>query len=86
MNDTLDTTELVELDERASEGIGVRLLWHPGSADVLVEVFDSCADEQFSLKVPGSQALDAFHHPFAYAARTDALLPEPLESAEAPAF
>jgi hypothetical protein len=60
--------ETRELDYRTSDGIEVRLLWRPGGEDVLVEVVDTKLNESFRLAVPGKDALDAFRHPYAYAA------------------
>jgi hypothetical protein len=58
-------TDAVEIDQRTSDGIEVRLLWHPGSGDVAISVSDRRTDEQFTMSVDPSQALDAFRHPFA---------------------
>jgi hypothetical protein len=67
---TSSEKEVRELAQRASDGIEVRLLWPQGSDRVLVSVVDSRALEAFELELDGRQALDAFHHPFAYAAIT----------------
>ena len=58
-----------ELDARASDGVEVRLLWHSSCDRLAVEVTDSRRDERFLLAVRADDALDAFNHPFAYAAR-----------------
>ena len=57
-----------ELAARESEGISVRLLWHPLENAVTVSVEDVRGDDCFQLAVAPEPALDAFHHPFAYAA------------------
>jgi hypothetical protein len=57
-----------ELAARESEGISVRLLWHPLENAVTVSVEDVRGDDCFQLAVAPERALDAFHHPFAYAA------------------
>jgi hypothetical protein len=57
-----------ELAARESEGISVRLLWHPLENAVTVSVEDARGDDCFQLAVAPERALDAFHHPFAYAA------------------
>jgi hypothetical protein len=57
-----------ELAHRASDGIEVSLFWGPSADRVTVEVFDSRFSEGFEFEVDGCDALDAFHHPFAYAA------------------
>jgi hypothetical protein len=46
----------------------------------VVEVIDHSAEQAFELTVPSERALDAFHHPYAYASRQgveyEALLPQ----------
>jgi hypothetical protein len=56
-----------ELDHRASDGIDVRLLWDPRTDRVSVAVEDTRGGESFELDVDRADALDAFHHPYAYA-------------------
>jgi hypothetical protein len=59
-----------ELDSRTSDGIHVRLLWHPAEDRVSVAVNDTRTSETFELPVrERDRALDVFRHPFAYAAR-----------------
>lgn len=58
-----------ELDSRTSDGIRVRLLWHPRDGHASVAVEDTKTGEAFELRVrDGDRALDVFHHPYAYAA------------------
>ncbi len=57
-----------ELAHRFGAGIDVTLYWDAVQEVVTVEVVDLAAGENFELAVPRSRALDAFHHPFAYAA------------------
>ena len=57
-----------ELAARESDGISVRLLWHPQENAVTVSVEDARVGDCFQLAVTPERALDAFHHPFAYAA------------------
>lgn len=57
-----------ELAARESNGLSVRLLWHPLENAVTVSVEDRRHDECFDLAVAPERALDAFYHPFAYAA------------------
>ena len=59
-----------ELDHRASDGIEVRLLWNEDTEDVLVSVAEQHG-VRFEFQVSPSDALDAFHHPYAYAAYDD---------------
>jgi hypothetical protein len=57
-----------ELDSRTSDGIRVRLLWHPADGHVSVAVNDTKTGEAFELPVrEGTRALDVFNHPYAYA-------------------
>ena len=56
-----------ELAHRDSNGIEVSLVWSKPTNSVAVEVFDARLDERFQFGVDGSHALDAFHHPYAYA-------------------
>jgi hypothetical protein len=45
------------------------LLWAEDTNSVAVLVHDDSTDDQFELSVePGANALDAFEHPYAYAA------------------
>jgi hypothetical protein len=62
------TREIRELAARESDGIRVLLLWHPSEDAVTVSVEDSRAGDRFQLAVAPDRALDAFYHPFAYAA------------------
>jgi hypothetical protein len=57
-----------ELASRESDGVHVLLLWHPKDDAVTVSVDDSRAGRRFELAVDRRFALDAFYHPFAYAA------------------
>jgi hypothetical protein len=60
--------EARELASRESDGLAVRLVWHPGDEAVTVAVTDSRTGDRFQLAVDRTHALDAFYHPFAYAA------------------
>ena len=60
-------TAIRELDHRASDGIEVRLLWNAETKEVLVSVAERDG-VGFEFQVPATDALDAFHHPYAYAA------------------
>jgi hypothetical protein len=69
-----------ELAHRASNGIDVTLYWGPSHDDVVVEVTDHSSQQAFEVSVARDRALDAFHHPYAYASRRgidyEALLPQ----------
>jgi hypothetical protein len=55
-----------ELDHRESDGISVSLLWYADLDVVAIRVFDGESEEEFEVEVAGRDALDAFHHPYAY--------------------
>ena len=57
-----------ELAERRSGSVEVLLLWHPESDRVELSVRDVATGAGFRLEVAPGKAMDAFHHPYAYAA------------------
>ena len=57
-----------ELAARETDGIHVLLLWHPRENAITVSVEDDRREDRFQLAVAPDRALDAFYHPFAYAA------------------
>jgi hypothetical protein len=57
-----------ELAERESNGIHVLLLWHPREDAITVSVEDDRRGDRIRIAVAPNRALDAFYHPFAYAA------------------
>ena len=57
-----------ELASRESDGVHVLLMWPPRDDAVTVSVEDSRVGHRFELLVDRRCALDAFHHPYAYAA------------------
>ena len=63
-----ETNASRELASRESDGVNVLLLWHPKDDAVTVSVDDSRTGRHFDLAVARDRALDAFYHPFAYAA------------------
>jgi hypothetical protein len=60
-------TAVRELDRRINDGFDVSLLWNSQTNRVFVTVEDQRRGGSFELDVDGSDALEAFHHPFAYA-------------------
>jgi hypothetical protein len=62
------TPQTRELAVRENDGIHVLLLWHPREDAVTVTVDDTRAGQRFDLAVARDRALEAFYHPFAYAA------------------
>ncbi len=61
-------TDWTELASRDNDGLAVSLLWNRATDRVKVTVADSKLGDAFELHVLGAEALEAFHHPFAYAA------------------
>jgi hypothetical protein len=57
-----------ELASRESDGLTVVLYWHPREDAVTLAVSDSRNGERFELPVASDRALEAFYHPFGYAA------------------
>jgi hypothetical protein len=88
MLDPTDETWATELMSRESSGITVRLLWSRATNLVTVAVADAVNDDYFEFVLDEhEQALEAFNHPFAYAAarglefRTRRPEPETLQDA-----
>lgn len=65
---TTTVTTRTELAHRTSDGIDVYLFWNQPSDQVTISVLDARNDDRFELEVDGRHALDAFNHPYAYAA------------------
>jgi hypothetical protein len=57
-----------ELDRRRSDGIDVRLLWNQTDDRIVVAVLDAKTGDSFELQAAPREALEVFHHPYAYAA------------------
>jgi hypothetical protein len=71
----MDTRELAH---RTATGIDVTLVWRAADDRLAVVVFDSQSGDCLEVAVEeGDDALDVFHHPFAYAAFRSATL-DPL--------
>jgi hypothetical protein len=60
-----------ELAHRTSDGIDVTLFWTKPSDRVTISVVDTRSGEILEFEVAGSAAVDAFTHPYAYAARRE---------------
>lgn len=58
-----------ELARRLSGTDEVLLLWHPDSERVELAVRDVTTGASFHLEIAPACAIDAFYHPYAYAAR-----------------
>lgn len=57
-----------ELLVREADGIEVSLVWRRDADALAVVVNDGRLGWSFEVEAPRDRALDAFHHPFAYAA------------------
>jgi hypothetical protein len=78
----MDST-IVELDHRKGGPFEVSLLWHRDIEVVCLMIRDNRSGRSLELPVVHDQALQAFKHPFAYAASvgidfTASLAPPPL--------
>jgi hypothetical protein len=62
------TTKTQELLVREADGIEVSLVWRRDADMLAVVVNDERLGASFEVAAPRDRALDAFHHPFAYAA------------------
>ncbi len=62
-------TTPTELAHRTNSGIDVYLFWEERTNRITVDVLDERTGDNFELEVDGRHALEAFNHPYAYAAR-----------------
>jgi hypothetical protein len=76
VNDMQTHTEIKELDRRRSNHLEVALLWNPADNRVSVWILDDSTGEELEFAVDPARALDAFDHPYAYAA--NGASPEPV--------
>jgi hypothetical protein len=68
MSATSDRAKTRELAARQRDGLSVVLRWHPCDDAVTVVVDDAKTGDRFQFAVDRARALDAFYHPYAYAA------------------
>ena len=69
MTTVITPTDTKELDYRSADGVEVALLWHPSGDFLSVVVSDARIGRAFELVLDErDNALDVFHHPYAYAA------------------
>ncbi len=66
MDTSIVSSELRELDHRGAQGIEIALLWEPQTDSVFFAVSDERTNERLRIRVAAMNALDAFHHPYAY--------------------
>ena len=64
-----ETTSRTELAHRRGGGIAVTLYWSRADGAVAVEVEHVATGRRFTLDVEPARALEAYYHPFGYAAR-----------------
>lgn len=63
---------LVELAERRTSGLVVRLLWDPARNQTVLRYRDKSTGDAFVRDVPNARALVAFRHPNAFRPRVAA--------------
>jgi hypothetical protein len=68
VKDTERSTRTRELAQRLSGADEVLLLWHPEIDRVELSVRDVVTGASFHIEVAPGKAIDAFYHPYAYAA------------------
>jgi predicted lipase len=61
-----------ELAHRSNDGIDVTLFWSRVSDRVTISVLHARSATALEFEVDGADALDAFNHPYAYAATSGA--------------
>jgi hypothetical protein len=66
MSSSTQAQSWVELADRQGDGLDVRLLWNRSDGRVKVTVTRLVANRVAELQVAPEDALEAFHHPFAY--------------------
>jgi hypothetical protein len=64
----MSRTTLTELAQRRNDGLEITLLWARGDDSVHVAVVNERTGSTVAFPVDRGKALDAFYHPFAYAA------------------
>ncbi len=80
MQGTTTTSDWVELADRAGDGLDIRLLWNRADGRIKVTVTRVEAGRTAELRVAPEDALDAFHHPFAYREPEPERVPVPAVS------
>jgi hypothetical protein len=63
------STPTRELAQRRSGTVEVLLLWEPSVERVELSVCDSATGSGFHVEIAPGNAIDAFYHPYAYAAK-----------------
>jgi hypothetical protein len=76
--ETTTITERQELAHRVTDGVEVALLWERAGNRVTVAVNDARTGAEFEFEVDTRCAMDAFNHPYAYAASKGILFDQKL--------
>ena len=69
---TTELTDRRELAHRTNDAIDVTLFWSKASNRVTISVLHARSATALEFEVDGADALDAFNHPYAYAATSGA--------------
>jgi hypothetical protein len=64
----MTSTHLTELAQRRDDRRAITLLWSPSDDSVHINVLDERTGMTVGFPVDRARALDAFYHPFVYAA------------------
>lgn len=64
---SVEADQLQELAHRSANGIAVSLLWSRATGSLSVFVADERSGQTLRIEARGDNALDVFHHPYAYA-------------------
>jgi hypothetical protein len=75
-HDAYDESGARELCRRTTDGIEVQLVWEPATESLAVIVENREAGEWLEVPVGDADPMDVFHHPYFYAGRMDADLPQ----------
>ena len=67
-SDSITGAESTSRELASRDGDCVHVLWHPQDDAVTISIEDTRAGQRFEFAVDGDRALNAFYHPFAYAA------------------
>lgn len=67
---TTTQEHLEELAHRSNDGVTVALLWNRATNALSVVVDDARSGDLFEVAVDAEHAMDAFDHPYAYAAHS----------------
>jgi hypothetical protein len=65
------TAPIRELAQRLSGTDEILLLWHPAIEQVELSVLNQATGDGFHIEIAPANAIDAFYHPYAYAARCE---------------